>query len=186
MKQYAIYKFSFIPLLLILLPSCFVAKDYARPELVDEASYRMHQGRGDSLNMATLSWREIFVDPNLQDYIEEGLEKNLDIRVALEQINAANAYFKQGRAAFFPSLNSGAQASHQQLARNSQLGSIYDGSLTQFELTGSLSWEADIWGKIRSQSKANQATYFQTIAAHQAVKTRLVSSIASLYYQLLA
>src|SRR5699024_7734992 len=46
--------------------------------------------------------------------------------------------------------------------------------------------EADIWGKIRSQEKALNAKYLQTLAAHKAVKTRLISSVASIYYQLLA
>jgi NodT family efflux transporter outer membrane factor (OMF) lipoprotein len=58
--------------------------------------------------------------------------------------------------------------------------------LTQYDLTGSLSWEADIWGKIRSNRRATEASYLQSIAAHQAVKTRLISSIASVYYQLLS
>jgi len=186
MKLYTIFKYSYIPILLVLLSSCFVAKDYSRPELVEETSYRTDQIVGDSLNMATVSWREIFTDPSLQAYIDEGLEENLDIRIAIQQINSANAYYKQGRAAFFPTLNAGGQISHQELAGNSQLGSLYDGALTQYELTGSLSWEADIWGKFGSQSKANQAAYFQSIAAHQAVKTRLIASIASVYYQLLA
>src|SRR5690606_20144377 len=186
MKQYAILKYSYIPVLLLLLPSCFVAKDYSRPEVIEEISYRTDQIPEDSLNMATVGWREIFTDPYLQEYIETGLEQNTDIGVALQQINAANAYYKQGKASFFPSLNAGAQVSHQQLAGNSQLGSLYDGALTQYELTGSLSWEADIWGKIRSQSRANQAAYFQSIAVHQAVKTRLIASIASVYYQLVS
>src|SRR5690606_20243426 len=132
------------------------------------------------------SWRALFTDTHLQGYIAEGNEQNTDIGVTLQQVKTANAYYKQGKAAIFPSLNTVAQVSHQQLAGNSQLGSIYDGSLTQYELTGSLSSEADIWGKLRSQSRANQAAYLQSMAAHQAVKTRLIASIASLYYQLIA
>ena len=53
-------------------------------------------------------------------------------------------------------------------------------------MSGNLSWEADIWGKIRSNKRAYQASYLQSVAAHQAVKTQLISSIASTYYQLLA
>jgi NodT family efflux transporter outer membrane factor (OMF) lipoprotein len=75
---------------------------------------------------------------------------------------------------------------YQELAKNSQFGSFFDGAITQYELTGTLSWEADIWGKIRSSKRAFEASYLQSVAAHQAVKTELVANIASVYFQLLA
>src|SRR5690606_26739374 len=89
-------------------------------------------------------------------------------------------------AAYFPTLNGNGQVTHQKLSGNSQFGSIFDGSLTQYELTGSLSWEADIWGKIRSNRRAAEASYLQSLSAQQAIKTRLIASIASVYYQLVA
>jgi len=58
--------------------------------------------------------------------------------------------------------------------------------LDQFDITGNLGWEADIWGKITSKKMANEATYLQTVAAHQAVRTQLISMVASAYYNLLA
>jgi multidrug efflux system outer membrane protein len=122
----------------------------------------------------------------LNQYIEDGLENNIDIRVALQQIIAAEAYYKQGKAGYLPSLNLKATMTHQELARNSQFGSFFNGALDQYELSGSLSWEADIWGKIRSNKRAFEAGYLKTVAAHQAVKTQLISSIAATYYQLLA
>lgn len=186
MKKNSIYKFSYLPVLLLLLQSCFVAKDYSRPEVVEESAYRSNVVAEDSSTIAELSWKEIFTDPYLQDYIDRGLANNVDVRIALQQVEAANAYYLQGRAAYFPMLNGAAQATHQNLSRNSQFGSLFDGSLTQYELTGSLSWEADIWGKIRSNQRAAEASYLQSVAAQQAVNTRLISSIASLYYQLVA
>ncbi|HPE83550.1 MAG TPA: efflux transporter outer membrane subunit, partial [Aequorivita sp.] len=75
---------------------------------------------------------------------------------------------------------------HQELSKNSQFGSFFNGSIDQYELTGNLSWEADIWGKIRSTKRAGEASYLQSVAAHQAVKTQLVSAIATAYYQLLS
>lgn len=187
MKKNSIYKFSYLPVLLFMLQSCFVAKDYSRPEdVVQESAYRTNLSIEDSSTMAALPWREVFKDPLLQGYIDEALENNVDVRIALQQIEAANAYYLQGKASFFPVLNGNAQATHQQLSGNSQFGSIFDGSVTQYELTGSLSWEADIWGKIRSNKRAAEASYLQSIAAQQAINTRLIASIASIYYQLVA
>jgi len=168
------------------LQSCFVAKDYTRPELQEtEHLYRTDNLPQDSLSMADVSWKDMFSDTYLKQYIEEGLQNNLDIRVAIQQIAAAEAYMKQGKAGYFPTLNANAQVTHQELSENSQFGGLFS-SLDQYELSANLSWEADIWGKIRSNKRAGEASYLQTVAAHQAVKTQLVSAIASTYYQLLA
>lgn len=170
------------------LQSCFVAKDYDRPQ-VDETDnlFRTDALQTDTLSMADLSWKELFTDPYLVQYIEKGLENNIDIRVAMQQVLAAEAYVKQGKAAYFPAINGGASVTHQEMSKNSQLGSFLSSrSSDQFDLTANLSWEADIWGKIRSNKRASEADYLRIVAIHQAVKSRLVSDIAATYYQLLA
>ncbi len=169
------------------LQSCFVAKDYKRPELEQtENLFRTDNLATDSMSMADISWTELFSDSDLQKYINEGLQNNLDIRTAIQQMTVAEAYMKQGKAGYLPSLSANASVTHQELSKNSQFGSFFNGSIDQFEATGNLSWEADIWGKIRSNKRAGEASYLQSVAAHKAVKTQLVSNIASTYYQLLA
>lgn len=168
----------------LLLASCFSAKEYQRSEILPttEGSYRTDQLSVDSLSLALVHWEDLFTDPLLQGYIQEGLKNNLDIRIALQQINAAEAYVKQGKAGNYPLLAGNASYTRQELPQNSQGG----GSLDLFEISANLSWEADIWGKIRSTNRAFQASYLQTVAAHQAVKTRLIANIASTYFQLLS
>jgi len=173
------------------LQSCFVAKDYERPQLEETQNlFRTDQLPTDSLSMADVSWKELFSDPYLIGYIEEGLQNNIDIRIAIQQVLAAEAYAKQGKAGYLPTLNAGASASRSYLSENGQQGAILSGLGTdhvdQFEVSGDLSWEADIWGKIRSNKRAFEASYLQTVAAHQAVKTRLIADISSTYYQLLS
>lgn len=186
MKRNIIFIISVLGLL--SLQSCFVAKDYKQPEIVDEVLnedvYRSDKIAADSLSMASLSWKELFKDPILQNYIEEGLESNLDIRMALQQIHMAESYLKQGNAGYFPTLGAQAEAMNQQLSKNTPNGAMQS-SMNQFELSGGLSWEADIWGKIRSVKRGAEADYLGTVAAHQAVKSRLISAIASTYYQLI-
>tara|TARA_R110000737_G_scaffold184589_1_gene207945 strand:+ start:357 stop:1760 length:1404 start_codon:yes stop_codon:yes gene_type:complete len=187
MKNIFAYKLSVLLLLAFTLQSCFVAKNYDRPDLHEiDRLYRTDHVATDSALTAVLSWKELFTDPLLSEYIEEGLQNNLDIRIALQQIAAAESYMKQGKMGYLPSLDAKASMTHQELAPNSQFGSFFSGSIEQFELTGNLSWEADIWGKIRSNQRATQASYLQSMAAHQAVKTRLISQLASNYYLLLA
>lgn len=187
MKHTILYKSILVLAVAVTMQSCFVAKEYSRPEFEETQSlYRTDNLPTDSLSMANVSWAELFTDSYLQQYINEGLQNNLDIRVALQQLAAAEAYMKQGKAGYLPSIGANAQMTHQELSKNSQFGSFFNGSLQQYEVTANLSWEADIWGKIRSNKRASEASYLQSVAAHQAVKTQLVSSIASAYYQLLA
>lgn len=170
------------------LQSCFVAKEYARPEITEtENLYRTDNLPSDSISMADVSWKTLFTDTYLQQYIDEGLQNNMDIRIAIQQIVAAEAYAKQGKAGYLPSVNIGANVTHQELSKNSQFGAFLTNTSTdQFDVTANLSWEADIWGKIRSNKRATQAAFLQSVAGHQAVKTQLISSIAATYYSILA
>ncbi len=186
MKKLSFIKIVFLAFGILTLQSCFVAKDYKRPDVNVADNYRTDKISNDTSSIANVSWRTLFTDPVLEKYIDQGLQNNIDIRIAIQQILAAEAYMKQGKAGYLPSLSANAQYSYQKPAKNSQLGSVYNGSINQFELSGGLSWEADIWGKIRSNDLATQASYLQTVAAHKAVKTRLIANIASTYFNLLA
>lgn len=185
MRSLKLYKFLLIPAVLLSLQSCFVAKNYNRPdEVVEAETYRTDELPTDTVSMAEVSWRTLFTDAVLTNHIERALENNIDIRIALQQIEASGAYLRQAKAAYLPSLNAGLSAAHQQLPSNGQ-GALLGNSLNQFELSADLSWEADIWGRIKSNERAQNAAFLQSVAAHQAVKTRLIANVASLYYQLL-
>ncbi|MES2806006.1 MAG: efflux transporter outer membrane subunit [Bacteroidota bacterium] len=182
-----IYRITLLGVTAILMQSCFVAKDYKRPELKTENLYRNEVVSTDTISLANVAWNNVFTDPLLQGYIKKGLENNLDIKIAMQNIAAAEATMKQGKAGYFPTLSSGADWTHQELSKNSQFGALLqDRSTDQYQFTGSLSWEADIWGKIRSNKRAVNAAYLQTTAANQAVKTQLIANIAATYYQLLS
>jgi NodT family efflux transporter outer membrane factor (OMF) lipoprotein len=170
----------------LLMQSCFTAKTYKRPDVKAENLYRTEVVAQDSASLADISWENLFTDPMLQKHIKTGLQNNFNIRTAIQNITAAEAYLKQAKASYFPSLNGNATWTHQQLARNSQFGSFFNGAIDQYQLSGNLSWEADIWGKIRSNKRAAAASYLQTIAANQAVKTQVITDIAATYYQLLS
>ena len=182
-----LYKIGILVITATVMQSCFVAKDYKRPELKTENLYRAAVVSTDTISLANVAWDTVFTDPLLQGYIKKGLDNNLDIKIAMQNIAAAAATMKQGKAGYFPTLSAGADWTHQQLSKNSQFGALLqDRSTDQYQLTGNLSWEADIWGKIRSNKRAVNATYLQTTAANQAVKTQLIANIAATYYQLLS
>jgi len=172
--------------LLFLLQSCFTARKYTRPELDVAETYRADSLQTDTISLGTLPWTALFEDVLLQGYIQKGLENNLDIRIALQNIQITEEYLQQGKAGYYPTLSATAGFTRTKNSPNSQFGRLFTDPIEQFQLSGSLSWEADIWGKIRSNKRAAQAAFLQSTAAHQAIKTRLVASLASTYYQLLA
>lgn len=187
LKHRNLSKVLLIGIVLATMQSCFVAKEYTRPEVAEtETLYRTENLPTDSVSIADVSWKTLFTDSYLQGYIEEGLQNNMDVRIAIQQMVAAEAYAKQGKAGYLPTLSVGSNYTRQEFSENSQFGSIFSGGLDTYDITANLSWEADIWGKIRSNKRATQAAYLQSVAGHQAVKTQLISSIASTYYTLLA
>lgn len=175
-------------LVAVTLTSCMARQNYERPKgIVEERLFRTDQLPSDSVSIATLSWKEIFTDAILQQHIEKALDNNLDIRIALENIKSAEAYLKQSKSAYAPTLSVGPGYTFSTSSLNTQMGQLIGERryINQFDITGSLTWEADIWGKLRAQEKAQYATYLGTTAAHQAVKSSLVSSVATAYFQLL-
>ena len=182
-----IYKIVLPVLVALVMQSCFTAKTYERPNVKTDNLYRMETVSTDTTSLGDLAWNKLFTDPILQEYINKGLQNNLDIRIAMQNIAASEAYMKQGKAGYFPSIGLGADWTHQELSRNSQFGALLqDRNTDQYQLTGNLSWEADIWDKIRSNKRATSATYLQTLAAKQAVQTELIANIAKTYFQLLS
>ncbi|RZJ54310.1 MAG: TolC family protein, partial [Flavobacterium sp.] len=191
MKKNIIYRISAIVVLALVAQSCFTAKEYKRPEIKAENLYRTEVVAQDSASLADVAWDKLFTDPVLQQHIRTGLQHNFDIRIAIQNIVASEASLKQAKASYFPTVGLGADWTHQELSKNSQFGQVISASggntnVDQYQLTANLGWEADIWGKIRSNKRAANATYLQTIAANQAVKTQVITDIASTYYQLLS
>lgn len=185
MRKQQISKLTITVILAAMLQSCFVAKNYESPDVKTDNLFRTTQTL-DSTSIASVSWDKLFTDPILQQYINQGLVHNYDIKIALQNLTASEAIMKQGKAGYFPSINGNASVTRQYFQKNSLFGDFFSGSVDQFDLTAKMSWEADIWGKIRSNKRASVATYLQTVAAQQAIQTQLVANIASTYYQLLA
>ena len=184
----SIYKTTFIALTAVSLQSCIATKEYQKPEVWNNASFNTNEVVKDSMAESVVPWQQIFTDALLQQHIQTALENNLDIRAALENINQAQSYLSQGRMGYMPTFTIGTNYTHSVNSINTQFGRILGQRqrLDQFDITGSLGWEADIWGKITSKKLAAEATYLQTVSAHKAVKTQLIAMVASTYYNLLA
>lgn len=175
--------------LVLLLSSCLAIKKYEKPTAKTDNLYRtdfIHDNAFDGLDtnsIASISWKNFFTDNLLQGYIQNALDNNIDIRIAIQNIEAAESYVKQSKSGFLPSLSTDLGYTFSKTSGNSRFGAL---TFNQFQLGASAAWEADIWGKIKSQQRATYAQYLQSIEAHKAVKTGLIAAVAKTYYQLVA
>lgn len=183
MKKQYIIKSILLLAVMTLMQSCFVAKDYEAPQVTTDKLFRTEST--DTTSLAMVSWDKLFTDAILQHHINEAIQNNLDLQIAIQNIAAAEATMKQGKAGYLPSVTGNVIYTHQEISKNSQFGGAFS-TLDNHELSAKLSWEADIWGKIRSTKRGTIAQYLQTSAAKQAVQTELIANVSSLYFQLLA
>ncbi|WP_047247462.1 efflux transporter outer membrane subunit [Maribacter thermophilus] len=178
-----------ITMTLLLLGSCGVVnKRYTTPDIEFSENYRDTLVQ-DSTSIATLPWKEMISDTILQGLIEEGLQNNLDLKTALENINQARASLAQAKLSFFPSLEGSAQVTRSKTSEAAlNFGGVSGINLNTTTYTGQLSssWELDVWGKLRSNKRSALASFLKTEAAARAVQTQLISDIAQSYYSLLA
>ncbi len=146
---------------------------------------------GDTTTIATLPYRSLFADTLLQRLIAEGLRENPDLHVAMERMTEARENFLQSKAALLPSLSANISANPvKQSAAALDIPPAYVGSYllttTTYLTSLSTSWEADIWGKLKSAKRSYLAAFFESDAARRVIQTQLIADIAGYYYQLLS
>lgn len=120
----------------------------------------------------------MFADTVLQRLIQEGINNNLDLKIAVARIKSAAANFKQSKLALYPNVDANASATFQRVP------STAFGFPQAYQLYVSANWEADIWGKLSSAKRASLASLLQSEAYQRTVQTQLVSDIATNYYLL--
>lgn len=144
----------------------------------------------DTTNIADIKWKSFFEEADLTKLIDEALAKNNDLQIADKNVAIANLRFKQSKWGNVPQLNASATASSTRLSDNSFNGQNISQALGQHHVDDftaglNLSWEADIWGKIRNTKKAAQAAYMQTAEAKKALQTVIVENVSKGFYDLL-
>ena len=161
-----------------LLSGCGIYGRFSRPDLgvAVDSLYRAPMAADDTSSMASMSWRGLFTDPELQALIDAGLANNTDLGVARLQVEEAQAALANARLSYLPSLNLTPQAGV----------SRYDGETRKtYDLGAAASWELDVFGKAANARRGAAAVLEQRQAYSQAVQTQLVATIAESYYTLL-
>jgi len=172
-----------------LLSACSITKKYERPTTLSTDKLYRDQASADTTTIADMPWQSIFKDEKLNALIQKGLENNLNLKNAIENIIQAQASLRQSKLAYYPTLNFDANVTRNkqsQAGLNFPAGININTLTTTYKLGLSTSWEADIWGKLSSSKRAALASYLATDAAKQAVQTQLVADIANNYFLLLS
>jgi len=170
--------------------ACQTKRIENKVSLVLPEHYRGGDNIDSTTNMGDIPWRDFFRDDVLATLIDTAIRQNIDMQLAVKNIEASQLMLRQAKAAYLPTLQLQINANSTNPSNNSLNGLSLGEFLKQNHIEDyttalSLSWEADIWGKIRHQKAAALASYLQTEEAKRAIQTQLVAQVAQGYYQLL-
>lgn len=165
-----------------LCTSCLMGPDYQRPVVPTPAEYRDAPPGQDATTIAELPWWTVFKDPELLNLIGEAVQNNRDLRVAIARVEEARALARIQKAQILPAIGANAAASY---GRGSlTLPSEEPRSGAIFSVDAQVSWEIDVWGRIRRGTEAAVAQYLATEQGRRAATVSLVADVASAYVQL--
>lgn len=179
----------FFILLLSVLSACKVSRDVATPQAPLPDNFR-NSISTDTASLADIEWRRFFADPVLQKLVKSAIANNYDMQLALKNIEGAQLLLSQAKWANLPGArlqvaatsNRPSDNSLNGLSAKSFLGTTH---VEDFSAQVTLSWEADIWGKIKNQKAGALAAYLQTEEAKKWVQTNIVANVAEGYFNLL-
>ncbi len=182
---------SGLALALVLLSACTVSKNVETPKPALPESFGNVAATTDTSSVADIPWKSFFTDAILQKLIDSAIIKNYDMQIAIKNLEASDLLVKQVKWNNVPQIDLGVTANTQRPSDNSLNGKslsqagIKTKHVEDYSANASLSWEADIWGKIRNQNKTAVATYLQTAEAKKLVQTNIVAGVSQGYYNLL-
>ena len=182
------YLYVFL-MLALWAAGCKVSKDVVTPIDATPIAYR-GANADDSSSIASLSVNAFISTPDIQRLIDTAIAKNYDLQLAIKNIEAADLLFRQSKFGSLPALSLQITANSNRPSDNSLNGITSNqflgtSHIEDYNANLGLSWEADIWGKIKSQRQAALASYLQTAEVKSAIQTRLIANVAKGYYQLL-
>jgi multidrug efflux system outer membrane protein len=136
-------------------------------------------GKTGGVVSADIAWQKFFTDPRLRKLVETALANNRDLRIAALNVEQARAQYGISRAELFPSVGATVSSQHQRALWLNGGGAMES---NRYDVkVGMVSYELDLFGKIRSRNQAILEDYFATDAARVAAQISLVAQIANQY-----
>lgn len=176
------------------LAGCTMEPAYVRPTPAAPATWPVgaaYPAPTASAPLPSLSWRDIFREPHLQAVITQALANNQDLRVAMANVEIAQAQYRVQRADLFPHVDAtlSANQSHGPLTIGGPTGIQTRQSATARSYIADLGvsgFELDLFGRLRSLTHAAQSEYFASEAGASAARLTLVGEVGSAWLTLAA
>ena len=169
----------------LLLAGCAVGPNYKRPAVAVPDQYR--GAAADAASLADKKWSELFEDVALRQLVAEALQHNFDLGIASERVLEARAQFHIQRANEFPNVTGQAGFTAVRTSGASSLQPLPPGTTLQgsYWQTGlALSWELDLWGRLRRLSESGRAQYLATEEGRRGVVVSIIGDVMNDYFLL--
>lgn len=167
----------------VLLGACAIGPDYSRPDLAVPDRFRMAATQQETESFANLPWWDLLQDEELRRLIRVALAENKDLKRAVASVEDFQARMLIAKMDFAPKAD---------LTSNAPLfgrkaNFLFPGFPNPFNyyLQGNLSWEIDIWGRIRRSNEAARGDLLSREENRRAIVLQLVSGVAEAYFDLL-
>ena len=175
-----------------LVTGCSVGPDYVQPATPSAAAYKESgpwkkaEPRDD---ISKGNWYTVFHDPKLNELEAQATAANQNLRAAIAKVSESRAVARQTEAAFFPSVDFNADGSRQRTSpNNGQLDAQTSGNGRSYTFNSAtvvpfdLSYEVDIWGKIRRAFESSGDQAQATVADYENVLLTLKADVATTYF----
>ena len=173
---------------LLLISACSVGPDYVRPALETPAAYKETEAAKNSQSVddvVSRSWWEIFADPELNSLEQQVEISNQNVAQAEAQFRQARALVQAARAAYFPTVTVGVGISRTATSATSGSSTSRNNqTFTEHSLPVDVSWELDVWGRIRRTVESSEATAQASAADLEAATLSARAELAQDYFQL--
>ena len=167
------------------LAGCAVGPDYARPSATLPEDYSQAAPEAHAAAPVNPEWWMLFGDQGLNAFVQQALDANQDLQAAIARLEAAEAVAREAGAAYYPAVDLGASTS-----RSGTSGVTYNGqrmggaTYDNRRAALSLSYEIDLWGRIRRQNEAAGAEALASRFARDSVRLALIGQVANEYLTL--
>lgn len=166
---------------LVALVGCAVGPNYKRPDVTVPQQFRGVSAT-EAASLADRPWWEIFSDETLKSLIDEAIHNNYDVRAATWRVEEFRARAGIVRSQFYPQI--GYQAGWSRSRESAFVEPSASRPANFHDVNLGLSWELDLWGRIRRLSEASLAQYLSTEEAQRGVLVSVVSDTARAYFEL--
>lgn len=168
---------------LALLSACSTTAEYKRPEVELPAAWKES---GPQYAQDGRWWR-IYGDAQLEQVVDEALKNNADLAIAVARVDEARALIREAESGLLPTIDARGSGTRQQIS--TRTATVPPGAPREFSSyrgTLNVSYELDLFGRVRAGARAAQAELEASEAAREGVRIALAAEVAKSYFTLRA